>query len=92
MSNHKPATALPWTVMEITSTVVGADARPILHPPGAYTSNATYIAHSANAYPHLVEALHEARKFISAVGNQGTKTAEQLLREWSALLRELGEL
>ena len=50
------------------------------------------LRHRANAYPRLVALAKQARDFLSDSQVAPGKTAEQLLREWSAILRELGEL
>jgi hypothetical protein len=91
MNNHKPATALPW--------VQGfAGDRVTVYPRGVGVSklaranlfdDADYIAHSANAYPKLVEAL---RKLERACYSQGGSIAHTpVLQATGALLRELGE-
>ena len=51
--------------------------------------NAAYIAHAANAYPRLVEALRECeQQLIDTSGRIGEVMAKQHAR---TLLRELGE-
>lgn len=61
--HHTPVTPLPWTVEDggmFEAQVVGpveGVAQTILH--NGQRQNADYIAHAANAYPKLVEALRK---------------------------------
>jgi len=80
--NHKPATPLPWTVLES----------------GEELQDHAYKVHAANAYPLLVEALRKARTMAAAgapraAGNphlMNPSDAEQIAK-FDALLREIGE-
>lgn len=110
MTKHKPATPLPWTTaltnagqfirsngsngphgyfVEVRQTRTGRDEK----------ADAAYIAHAANAYPRLVEAL---RKFARATCDDDgvadsmpiedcTELTEGDLKAARALLKELGE-
>ena len=57
---------------------------------------ATYIAHAANAYPRLVEALREFTlnyEGVSAMADDSERTALDETRDTArAILRDLGEL
>ena len=61
------------------------------------TSDAGYIAHAANAYPKLVEALRKAIRElrienVNADGEQKPNTPIAIVNEdFAALLRSLGE-
>jgi hypothetical protein len=64
------------------------------------TQNAAYIAHTANAYPKLVEALREVRLIAEAVDRPGddavpsayrAKTLADAVEVANALLAEIGE-
>jgi len=105
-TNQKPATALPWRAKHarpdssLRSEVLGpphadgGDYAPII--PG-YALDVDYAAHSANAYPRLVEAL---ALFVDLVDKSTvihtkvqlySETARESVNEMRALLRELGE-
>jgi hypothetical protein len=66
----KPASALPWSQMEIRSPSTPFDLYSIYTmndnvPEHAHASNvkdAAYIVHACNAYPELIAALREACK------------------------------
>ena len=90
----KPATALPWRYQAEGRVQFGILGSARLPAPSSavanYHADAAYIAHSANAYPRLVEAL---RKLERACYSQGGSIAHTpVLQEAGALLRELGEL
>lgn len=94
---HQPATPLPFEVHEATSTRVGFD---IQSAEGAaliaynlrLSEDAAYIAHAANAYPKLVEALRAAANHINRITNPAANYGEfQEVRTARALLRDLGE-
>ena len=65
MTKHKPATLLPWDWRTATGTSSMTDLQ--------------YIAHAANAYPKLVEALQQLQ--IGGITFKETRT----------LLMDLGE-
>ena len=78
---HTPATPLPW-IVNLRRHVVTADAsQDAAHCKGSNgVEDAAYIAHAANAYPRLVEALRKV-----AIGKPYAERSADLLRE-------LGEL
>ena len=92
-TNHKPATPLPWRDEEgdaggrhITADAKGDDAIACTYDESDFAAaaqDAAYIAHAANAYPKLVEALHDVLRQVKAYEGQHDR-----LRD---LLRELGE-
>lgn len=92
--NHG-GTRRPWylhgPIGEATH-VMGADHSPVAYatatmPRELAPENAAYIAHAANAYPRLVEALREQlQAYEGDFGPQHISTRHR------ALLRELGEL
>lgn len=80
-TKHQPATPLPW---KSVSGCLNPDFSMTLDP-SVHTADTAYIAHAANAYPRLVEAV----RGLLAKDGWGVRTAgEQPAR---ALLRELGE-
>ena len=94
--NHKaprPATALPWTAVEKSPTYIS----PIVPLEWHYTrdddgihfnpQDAAYIAHAANAYPKLVEAL---REIVDPTGGW-TNLRVDNAKAAADLLRSLGE-
>jgi len=104
-TNHKPATALPFKLPFTFDGkyVYDADERVVvrLHP--GQDSILPYIAHAANAYPKLVEALRDpmvvyALGYVAEfAGDGGDHTAQdgdtalKAQRRIETLLRELGE-
>lgn len=96
MTKHTPATPLPWRRAPQSrgahrllagDKLVGEASH---YNEGAY-ENAAYIAHTANAYPRLVEAL---RGMVDVADTLGGNAPEILWRQAEAsraLLRELGE-
>lgn len=99
MSNHKPATALPWKVVPYRYVVnVATSARihaennePVVDDANPSLGDAAYIAHACNAYPELVEALKAVTAFVQPslhVRNAEAMDAQDKAR---ALLAKLGE-
>ena len=95
MTNHKPATPLPWKVAAV------GDLR-IIHGGNPHARIATwrgkvvnadpaYIAHAANAYPRLVAALRDLVKAEEEYGDQDNAAVNEAWAPAQALLRELGE-
>ena len=92
MSNHKPATALPFYV-ESDTIVYDNDGRFVAECHDANSDIGTqteyqaaaYIAHAANAYPRLIEALRGIANDVSA------DFGDCPLGKVRALLAELGE-
>lgn len=76
MSNHKPATALPFdfAITNLGPRIVDAEGEPIADV--YYEDDAIYLAHCANAYPKLIDKLRERQSQPDV---------------WE-LLRELGEV
>src|SRR3990167_11495800 len=94
MTKHTPATPLPWS-NPITHGVSGRIDPVCVADRGL---DATYIAHAANAYPKLVEALRTLQTRINACElgpvHDGRAIADEMESECEtsrALLRELGE-
>ena len=86
-SPHTPGTPLPWRVIDDGETFY---IEQVVEPDGDIAmswdkQNAAYVVHAANAYPHLVAALHA----ILAAGDFDLHGCEELATE---LLRGLGEL
>ena len=107
MSTPKPATPLPWTVGK-TTRIGGVEIQSVDINAGDYAGeaytpqDAAYIAHAANAYPRLVEALRKSMQHcdqlsstantIAAKNGLGRKVhPEDFTEHAAALLRELGE-
>ncbi len=95
MVKHKPATPLPWTV-EHGNHVIGGNQERSRVAVGSLSvaeyrvadQNAAYIAHAANAYPRLVEALRE----LAEASGRGIEACVNAEARAESLLRELGEL
>ena len=102
MTKHTPATPLPWIAMHYGDGTVRtrnnwgdgvgnlvAESASQEHPV-AKVANAYYIAHAANAYPKLVEAL---RTVLPALWNDNAvcKVYEKERDAGEALLHSLGE-
>ena len=94
MTKHTPATPLP-----LYNVAVSAETNPrqfIEYAGIAALSydDAVYIAHAANAYPKLVEALCGALDEIAPFGplTAGSSIAEKRAKAIRALLRSLGEI
>jgi hypothetical protein len=89
-AKHTPATPLPYFTngpRHLQAQGRLGDIRPRViaqfTPRDEYQQDAAYIAHAANAYPKLVEALREACfQFTDRV---------KMMERHRALLRELGE-
>lgn len=89
---HQPATPLPWRDLQgkVQDARGYATELPLQNPTLAVcvTENqhqdSAYIAHTANAYPKLIEALRDA---IAT-----TPPNSSFLESRIALLRELGEV
>lgn len=79
-----PATPLPWSVEQpahqLSKRIVGASKKDRSTVAGIVSSvtDASYIAHAANAYPKLIEALRDTikREKVGCINR-----AENLLRE-----------
>ena len=104
MTTKKPATPLPW-ITEYdergTCFLRGADLRPgnaVMNTRRtAGKLNAAYIAHAANSYPALVEALHKLIPYAAQTCNgkpmhQAIHGHQmEVVQGATALLRSLGE-
>ena len=106
---HQPATPLPWKRVDwLNGAVTGEGFTPIFSGSTDHGElviegrprDFAYIAHAANAYPKLVEALREMRLIAEAQDRAGdeavpaayrTKTLHDAVELGNALLRELGE-
>jgi hypothetical protein len=103
MSAQKPATPLPWRHFlqgDSTRFLVAEQRSPngriaaqVPQQLGDGARNdAAYIAHAANAYPRLVEALRALEQACYVYG-QGSQVPDlPVLKQAGALLRELGEV
>jgi hypothetical protein len=83
--NSHPATKLPWDLNK-EGNIVGDSLIVAKMDRGHFMDregDAAYIAHAANAYPKLVEALR------NAIRSDKFKAIAEM--EAAALLRELGE-
>jgi hypothetical protein len=100
VTKHTPATPLPWRVGAVTPArfpaypivgdVIVADVS--IRARGGSDKDAAYIAHAANAYPKLVEALRSGIMSLEAfVAIDRIPANNAGLRDMRALLRELGE-
>lgn len=96
-AKHQPATPLPWRVSPSLPAEVqqesGIHTIGIMGMDGAV--NARYIAHAANAYPKLVEALREIETINDESAGDcrrrmGTRRGNSIVVARD-LLRELGE-
>lgn len=90
-TKHKPATPLPWAFvdngMQIIAREAPAQIRPVsvAHATRAHanynTNNAlvdvAYIAHAANAYPKLVEALRETSARLRGAAHDARQGVSQ---------------
>lgn len=105
-TKHAPGTPLPWHlgVKQLERIVYDEKGWAITNATVYHghaddpdcRNNAAYIAHAANAYPKLVEALRSAMDAISAEycghdGQCGADVKGCYVRKFAALLRELGE-
>jgi hypothetical protein len=96
MTKHTPATPLPFSVDVSPFKIYvhgNAGPRNICESPRLdehSRQDAAYIAHAANAYSKLVEALRLAANGLDTTG-QTTKQSNDARNHARALLRELGE-
>jgi hypothetical protein len=89
----RPATPLPWLFGELSDSVMTARGHCVAQLPDHLlddNGDLAYIAHAANAYPKLVEALRQIEKApeVRAIDANG-QALVAIARE---TLRELGEL
>jgi hypothetical protein len=103
MSAHKPATPLPWhadlrgapksqpRIACTAKNLHGAECSSALGIVPAI-ADADYIAHAANAYPRLVEALRALEQACYVYGQESQVPHLPVLQQAGALLRELGEV
>lgn len=98
MPANKPATPLPFRADGVMVKYVShgewrtiARAQNTLLIPAAHEENARYLAHAANAYPRLVEALRELA--YRCDGEEGVREDGSNIQTYAAaaLLRDLGE-
>lgn len=96
---HTPATPLPWTAINWEVNKRTKLRQHALRGPdypvnlrglatGPEQRDAAYIAHAANAYPKLVEALALIENSGSFKGGTSIKELQNIAR---SVLRELGE-
>lgn len=102
-TKHKPATPLPWDTAGIVPQfhIVGGNPQELIADctvgrdrPKADYANADYLAHAANAYPKLVDALRYFAKNMDPNGEWVAQSADKRAKAFDdarALLRELGE-
>jgi hypothetical protein len=106
-TKHQPATPLPFKVFSqgtgprLYLDVIGGNGKAVLgagFPVDKLRQNAAYIAHAANAYPKLVEALQG----IALRGDDGHYCFDQCKKHelqghspfcerYRSILRDLGE-
>ena len=102
MSNHTPATPLPWhlglkqaerIIYDATGwAIANATVYHDKSDAAETKANAAYIAHAANAYPRLIEALRGLRANCPSPKKIKDDFSYILCREQAdKLLRELGE-
>lgn len=91
-TKHTPATPLPYwmaktLVGDVVKYAIGSGDKEI----GVYDrrEDALFAYYAANAYPRLVEALHNAKDMLSNVASVERRAATA--RQCSVLLRDLGE-
>jgi hypothetical protein len=85
---HQPATPLPWIVVKDGIYTV-IDSKPpnakrvgvMKYIDAPADQNAAYVAHSANAYPKLIEALQRMARTPAAYPAADRAAAFQLLGE-----------
>lgn len=92
-TKHKPATALPWAAIPGMKAIVVTDCDDsydiaVVRDIGPHDNkaNAAYIAHTANAYPELVEAM---RNLLADADPDSANAGSQIAAY--ALLTKLGE-
>lgn len=95
MSNHNPATALPWLCKNrFVFAGTTAVAKTSVAFDGFYSDeDAAYIAHACNAYPELVEALRELERTCHPVNTvySWDESQRKAIANARALLAKLGE-
>ncbi len=88
---HQPASPLPWKLPEVKPSrfpayVVASAKRDVTRLPitaaNCAGTDAAYIAHAANAYPKLIEALRQ----VASYTGEGPNTTP-----WRDIVRDLGE-
>lgn len=90
-TKHAPATPLPWETVEANATIPirganGHTVASVRYDERYDGPDAAYIAHAANAYPRLVEAIqNDLRGYL---GDFPPNHPATILRD---LLRSLGE-
>jgi hypothetical protein len=102
---NQPATQLPWNQQLGTQkqgATISLDGSPLVLVYGETRTEAVkdaeYIAHAANAYPKLIEALKAAYVALdrcqTALGTEGAlvKRVDEVRFDSGALLNELGEM
>lgn len=95
MTKHAPATPLPWKTDE-NDELPPAVIRDNEYGDGiaevqGEQNDADYIAHAANAYPKLVEALRVIADRPPADDGEHAAEVNWIVATAAALLRELGE-
>jgi len=94
MTTKHPATPLPWMFDDARGAIRvdagGHQAAPHLAhlTVRSRDGDGSYLAHAANAYPKLVEAL---RKMLFLAAMEGPADETPVQTDAVALLRELGE-
>lgn len=91
MTKHTPVTPLPWTVKG--ASVFNGPRKVCTAVEHIDGDSAAYIAHAANAYPKMVEALRiiKEQTYVDAYGPELRGQNQANHRRASELLRELGE-
>ena len=103
MTATKPATPLPWEsgmvetephcvafyLITQATNIGGWNVAQTLSNKERDAKDAAYIAHAANAYPRLVEALRDALSALVCEGHH--EGVSRPVTDGRALLRELGE-
>lgn len=95
---HQPATPLPWSLKHGNHVIAGeyefdvaiawlTDSTPSSEKADA---NAAYIAHAANTYPRLIEALRQMLEIVGPTPMRSSKDGNQF-HAAKMLMRELGE-
>lgn len=105
MTTNKPATPLPWIATKTVryrrnhglfggelegAGVAGFGLKTVAHIPKRNHDDAAHIAHVANAYPKLVEALRDLMRDEKLDDDDPKLIATR--EQCGTLLRELGEL
>ena len=87
---HTPATPLPFRVGDAGHSLFAPDAPRLICGGTSKRQDITYIAHAANAYPQLVEALRDLRR-DETLDDDDARLVNTRAKV-DALLRSLGEL